>query len=162
MAKSTLHARPKKERGAYERPSSLVGQYTIECLYGDLLRARVYALVLQMGAGAGICIRAVIWHMHGYLLCYDKLTRVRRHAFINQVSLCDRRPQLLKNVMIAFLFAATFPGKASSSMSAGSCRSTYTSDTIHGSRQCMIEAVLLTGRVDRIFIIAHEYVADLD
>ena len=44
----------------------VVGQYTIVCLYGDLLGARVNMLIWRIGAGAGICVQTIIWHMCGY------------------------------------------------------------------------------------------------
>ena len=90
----------------------------------------------------GWVFASVILHMGGYSRCYDILTHVRRHAFINQVPLFNRRPQLEKNAMIGPPFAATFPGNGNS-MSAGRCRSTYILDTINGAQKIMIEAFLL-------------------
>ena len=43
-----------------------VRQYTIVCLYGDLLGARVNVLIWEIGEGAGVCIYLMIWHMRGY------------------------------------------------------------------------------------------------
>ena len=68
----------------------------------------MHVLMWRNDAGAGICVHTIIWHMHGYFRCHDNLACVWGHAFIKQVSLRNRRPQLLKNAMIALLLAAIF------------------------------------------------------
>ena len=59
-------------------------------LFDDLSMARVNVLIWWIGDGAGDCVYTIIWHMRGYLRCYDYLARVRVQAFIKQVSLRDR------------------------------------------------------------------------
>ena len=61
-----------------------------------------------MGAGARICIRAVLWHMQGYLRCHVKLARVRGDAFYNP-SFASQSVSLI--AMIAPPLAAKFLGK---------------------------------------------------
>lgn len=38
---------------------SVVGQYTIVCLYGDLLGAQANVRMWRIGAGAGICVHTI-------------------------------------------------------------------------------------------------------